>query len=132
MKVDNDLLLTPHSVAVKARPLILLAEDNKLQARMISDILKRYHFEVEAAPNGEVAYQMFRKKTKYDLVMLVEYIWRKVPNEHQQDLNMPVMDGPSCVKQIREFEAETKMKRTPIIIQTGLFFSSIFIFSFVA
>jgi CheY-like chemotaxis protein len=30
-----------------------------------------------------------------------------------------VMDGISCVKQIREFEAQGGLKRTPIIIQTG-------------
>jgi len=32
---------------------------------------------------------------------------------------MPVMDGPTCVKQIREFEGLHGIKRTPIIIQTA-------------
>ncbi len=32
---------------------------------------------------------------------------------------MPVMDGISCVKQIREYENLHGLKRTPIIIQTG-------------
>jgi CheY-like chemotaxis protein len=32
---------------------------------------------------------------------------------------MPVMDGISCVKFIREFEQQHNLKRTPIIIQTG-------------
>lgn len=32
---------------------------------------------------------------------------------------MPLMDGPTCVKQIREFEQINALKRTPIIIQTG-------------
>jgi len=90
---------------VKHRPLILLAEDSKIQARMISMVLARYNFDVEIATNGEMALEMFRANPKYDLILM--------------DVVMPVMDGPSCVKQIREYETTHGLRRTPIIIQTA-------------
>jgi len=90
---------------VKHRPLILLAEDSKIQARMISMVLNRYNFDVEVATNGEMALEMFRANPKYDLILM--------------DVVMPVMDGPSCVKSIREFESQHSLRRTPIIIQTA-------------
>jgi CheY-like chemotaxis protein len=89
----------------KTRPLILLAEDSKVQARMISLVLNRYNFDVEVATNGEMALEMFRGNPKYDLILM--------------DVVMPVMDGVSCVKLIREYETSHGLKRTPIIIQTA-------------
>jgi len=89
----------------KSRPLILLAEDSKVQARMIGMVLNRYNFDVEVASNGEMALEMFRANPRYDLVLM--------------DVVMPLMDGPTCVKQIREYESSKSLKRTPIIIQTA-------------
>jgi len=91
---------------VKQRPLILLAEDSKIQARMISMVLNRYNFDVEVAIDGEMALEMFQANPKYDLILM--------------DVVMPVMDGIQCVKRIREYETSRPgMKRTPIIIQTA-------------
>jgi len=90
---------------VKQRPLILLAEDSKIQARMITMVLNRYNFDVEVASNGEMALEMFRENPKYSIILM--------------DVVMPVMDGISCVKQIREYEVAHGLKRTPIIIQTA-------------
>jgi PleD family two-component response regulator len=56
---------------VKQRPLILLAEDSKVQARMISMVLNRYNFDVEVATNGEMALELFRANPKYDLILMV-------------------------------------------------------------
>jgi len=89
----------------KTRPLILLAEDSKTQARMITMVLNRYNFDVEVATNGEMALEMFRANPRYSLILM--------------DVVMPVMDGPTCVKQIREYESARSLKRTPIIIQTA-------------
>jgi len=68
-------------------------------------VLNRYNFDVEVATNGEMALEMFRSNPKYDLILM--------------DVVMPVMDGPSCVKQIREYESTRGLRRTPIIIQTA-------------
>jgi len=72
---------------------------------MITMVLNRYNFDVEVATNGEMALEMFKENPKYDLILM--------------DVLMPVMDGISCVKQIREFESLNGLKRTPIIIQTA-------------
>jgi two-component system sensor histidine kinase BarA len=74
---------------------------------MISMVFNRYNFDVEVATNGEMALEMYRENPKYDLILM--------------DVLMPVMDGISCVKQIREYETQHGLKRTPIIIQTGIF-----------
>eukprot|EP01118_Nematostelium_gracile_P000593 TRINITY_DN10655_c0_g1_i1.p1 TRINITY_DN10655_c0_g1~~TRINITY_DN10655_c0_g1_i1.p1 ORF type:complete len:366 (+),score=56.53 TRINITY_DN10655_c0_g1_i1:50-1147(+) len=89
----------------KARPLILLAEDSPVQARIIRMVLERYNFDVEIAANGEMALEMFRANPNYDLILM--------------DVMMPVMDGVSSVKLIREHEINNNLKRTPIIIQTA-------------
>eukprot|EP01117_Protostelium_nocturnum_P020527 TRINITY_DN9278_c0_g1_i1.p1 TRINITY_DN9278_c0_g1~~TRINITY_DN9278_c0_g1_i1.p1 ORF type:complete len:402 (-),score=89.21 TRINITY_DN9278_c0_g1_i1:140-1345(-) len=89
----------------KVRPLILLAEDSKVQARMIGMVLSRYNFDVQYATDGEKALEMFRENPKYDLILM--------------DIVMPVMDGIQCVRHIREYEAIHNLKRTPIIIQTA-------------
>ncbi len=59
------------TLQVKTRPLILLAEDSKIQARMITMVLNRYNFDVEVATNGEMALEMFRENPKYDLILMV-------------------------------------------------------------
>jgi len=89
----------------KVRPLILLAEDSKVQARMIGMVLQRYNFDVQVAADGEMALEMFRANPRFDLILM--------------DVVMPVMDGISCMKQIREYEQQNGLKRTPIIIQTA-------------
>ncbi len=78
---DNDIdfvylhlsLSPPISSLVKTRPLILLAEDSKIQARMISMVLNRYNFDVEVATDGEMALEMFQASPKYDLILMVCY-----------------------------------------------------------
>jgi len=56
---------------VKQRPLILLAEDSKIQAKMIQMVLNRYNFDVEIATNGEMALEMFRANPRYHLILMV-------------------------------------------------------------
>lgn len=58
-------------IQAKTRPLILLAEDSKVQARMISLVLNRYNFDVEIATDGEMALEMFRANPRYDLILMV-------------------------------------------------------------
>jgi two-component system sensor histidine kinase BarA len=54
--------------------LILLAEDNKIQAKLISMVLHRYNFDIEVAPDGKIALDMFRSNPKYDLILMVTLI----------------------------------------------------------
>ena len=101
--------------------MILLVEDSKLQARMIGMVLNRYNLDVEIANNGEEALAKFKSKEgKYDLVLMVWFIFlfflRKT-----KDILMPIMDGMTCMKQIREYEKNNNLARTPIVLQTGFY-----------
>lgn len=98
---------------------MLLAEDNQIQARMISLVLSRYNFAVEIASNGKEALERYQTSTQknpsrkrhsepakkpYDLILM--------------DVYMPLMDGITCVKKIRSYEKENDLPRIPIMIQT--------------
>jgi len=66
---------------------ILLAEDDLSLGFVIKDSLQDVGFEVTHCPDGEVAWQQFQKK-EFDICLL--------------DINMPVRDGFSLAKKIRQ------------------------------
>lgn len=77
------------------------AEDNRL---LIQVYLRRTQFQVQIAENGEVAVELF-KKGHFDLVLM--------------DMQMPVMDGYTATKIIREWEAAQGLQATPILALTA-------------
>jgi signal transduction histidine kinase/CheY-like chemotaxis protein len=83
---------------------ILLVEDNPDNRLLIKAFLKKYPFEMEDAENGELAVEKF-KNNKYDLVLM--------------DMQMPVMDGYSATRLIREWEKQNDKKETPILALTA-------------
>lgn len=66
---------------------ILLAEDDSTLSFVIKDNLQEAGYEVTICPNGEVAWQQFQKKD-FDICLL--------------DVNMPIRDGYSLAKKIRQ------------------------------
>lgn len=70
-----------------AKAKVLLAEDDLSLGFVIKDSLQEVDFEVTHCPDGEVAWQQFQKKT-FDICLL--------------DINMPVRDGFSLAKKIRQ------------------------------
>lgn len=70
---------------------ILLVEDMPFNQMMANAMLKQWNASVDIADNGRVAVDLCRQK-KYDLVLM--------------DLQMPVMDGISAVKEIRCFDRD--------------------------
>lgn len=66
---------------------ILVAEDNAINQRIIMSILNRYGFQVKMVENGKEAIESLERRT-YDVVLM--------------DIQMPVMDGVTAVKLIRE------------------------------
>ncbi|MDQ1769522.1 PAS domain S-box protein [Labilibaculum sp. A4] len=81
-------------------PLILVAEDEISNFKLIEAILKRNSYEVVRAENGEEAVEMCRKNTNICLVLM--------------DIRMPVMDGLIATKKIKGFSPNL-----PIIAQTA-------------
>ena len=65
---------------------ILVAEDNKVNQKMVRSMLQRIGHTVTVADNGQIAVDELRKKD-FDLVLM--------------DVQMPVMDGITATKQIR-------------------------------
>jgi DNA-binding response OmpR family regulator len=66
---------------------VLLAEDDLSLGFVIKDNLQDAGYEVTHCPDGEVAWQQFQKK-EYDICLI--------------DVNMPVRDGFSLAKKIRQ------------------------------
>ncbi len=66
---------------------ILLVEDNKINQFYASSILEKYKLKIDIADNGQIALEMAQKNT-YDLILM--------------DMQMPVMDGLTASKKIRQ------------------------------
>lgn len=68
---------------------VLLAEDNKLNMEIASEIFKMVGIEVETAQNGMEALKMFKERTSwyYDIIFM--------------DIRMPELDGYAATGEIR-------------------------------
>ena len=78
---------------------ILLAEDHPVNQRVIAMILDPHNISLTIAQNGQEAIEMWQN-ARFDLVLM--------------DMQMPILDGLSATKQIRELERTKGLRRTPI------------------
>jgi CheY-like chemotaxis protein len=87
------------------RPLhILLVEDNEDNRTLITFYLNKTNHQIDMAENGKIAVGKF-KANRYDLVLM--------------DIQMPVLDGYSATTQIRAYEQQQQLQRTPILALTA-------------
>ncbi len=100
------LLRSPNGPAQSAaRALkILLAEDSPDNRQLIEAYLKNLPHTLDIAENGQVAVTKFMR-ARYDLVLM--------------DVQMPVMDGYTAVRRIRQWEREHGRPPTPIAALTA-------------
>ncbi|MBE5846288.1 MAG: response regulator [Lachnospiraceae bacterium] len=84
---------------------ILLAEDNELNAEIAIELLSDRGFQVDLAENGAVCLEKYASAPvgTYDVILM--------------DVQMPVMDGYTATKQIRQLDARRAM--IPIIAMTA-------------
>lgn len=82
---------------------VLIAEDSSVIQNLAKKILEFQNFEITAVKNGEQVIQLLQKET-FDIILL--------------DINMPVMDGMECVKEIRGLSDASKAK-IPVVAITG-------------
>lgn len=82
---------------------VLIAEDSSVIQNLAKKILEFQNFEITSVKNGEQVLQLLDKES-FDIVLL--------------DINMPVMDGMECARQIRQLPDAQKAK-TPLVAITG-------------
>jgi len=89
--------------AVKAR--ILVAEDQIINMKIVTQLLQRKGWEVIAAENGKIALDIFEQnQNNIDVILM--------------DVQMPEMDGFMATKNIRKLEQQSG-KHTPILAMTA-------------
>ncbi|KIX04548.1 uncharacterized protein Z518_05418 [Rhinocladiella mackenziei CBS 650.93] len=83
---------------------VLLAEDNEVNQRVAIKILEKYNHVVTVVSNGLDAVNAV-KADRFDVVLM--------------DVQMPVMGGFEATREIRQYEKETGLPRTPIVALTA-------------
>jgi PAS domain S-box-containing protein len=87
------------------RPInVLLADDSADNRLLIAAYLKKSRYVLDEVENGQAALDRFMTRS-YDVVLM--------------DIQMPVLDGYSAVRMIRQWEAANHRRRTPIIALTA-------------
>ncbi len=79
---------------------VLVAEDNPLNKRVLEILAQKMKFGVSFVENGEEAIDAV-KANQYDVVIM--------------DTQMPILNGISAIRTIRQWEAERSSARIPII-----------------
>jgi PAS domain S-box-containing protein len=99
------LATQPRSIRADAQSLrILLAEDSQDNVLLIQSYLKASGYSADVACNGAVALEKFVSGT-YDVVLM--------------DVQMPIMDGYSATRRIRQWETENHATPVPILALTA-------------
>ncbi len=84
---------------------ILLVEDNSDNQNLILAYMRKSQHEIDIAENGRIAVDKFALAGDYDLVLM--------------DIEMPVMNGKTATRNIREWEKENGLNAIPIIALTA-------------
>ncbi len=83
---------------------VLVAEDNLDNQQLISYLLNNFGLKSTIVSNGEEAIKKYKSEI-FDLILM--------------DINMPVVDGITAFKQIREYEKQNNLKNIPISALTA-------------
>jgi CheY-like chemotaxis protein len=105
LRTDTEKELEAATAETLAGANVLLVEDNEINQQVAMEILTGAGVQVTVAGNGQEALDRVRG-TSYDAVLM--------------DVQMPVMDGHTATRKIRELEAQRPpARRLPIIAMTA-------------
>ena len=90
--------------------LILVAEDNPINARLAILILERFGFKVHTAENGREAIVKLQEGHRYEAILM--------------DMNMPELDGVEATRLVRAGEGGGETATIPIIAMTANVFEA--------
>ncbi len=82
---------------------VLIAEDSSVIQNLTKKILMVQNYKIESAKNGQQVLNMI-ENDDFDIILM--------------DINMPIMDGMECAKNIRKLD-NTKKAQIPIVAITG-------------
>ncbi|MEM8770069.1 MAG: response regulator [Pseudomonadota bacterium] len=83
---------------------LMIVEDNDVNVKVLKALLSCFDCELLVAMDGRKAVSLF-KQNRIDLILM--------------DIEMPLMNGFDATKEIRAFEAENGLNKTPIIAVTA-------------
>ncbi|MEC9283116.1 MAG: PAS domain S-box protein [Bdellovibrionota bacterium] len=83
---------------------VLVVDDSEKNRNLIKFYLAKSNVNLQEAENGLQAMEKF-KESSFDVILM--------------DMQMPIMDGYMATQEIRKFEAENQMKKTPILALTA-------------
>ncbi len=83
---------------------ILLADDHPTNRKVVELMLEGAAADLTCVEDGQQALDMFRSR-RFDLILM--------------DMQMPVMDGVTCIREIRSLEQAGATERTPIVMLTA-------------
>ena len=89
---------------------VLVAEDSHLNMLVIQKFLAQDFFELSLTEDGGQAISIFKSMVEKDMA----------PDIVLLDFEMPVNSGDEVAQEIRAFEKEHNLKRTPIVAVTAL------------
>ncbi|KAF3036936.1 hypothetical protein E8E12_005896 [Didymella heteroderae] len=99
--------LTTPSQGTGATSNILITDDNVINRRLLVAFMKKYKLQYTEAENGLEAVRAYQSSPeKFDVILM--------------DMSMPVMDGMTATRTIRQYEQEYNTPRCCIIALTGL------------
>jgi CheY-like chemotaxis protein len=100
----------PNQVDESVHPHIenaLIVDDNSINRRLLSTWMKRHKVSFKEAKDGQVAVDAYKEANSlFDIILM--------------DISMPVMDGMTATRLIRDYEKEKGLKPAHIIALTGL------------
>jgi len=102
--LKTDPGLPPMQLREKLHGRVLLAEDNPINQMVARKMLEKIGVETELAANGQEALDLLCERS-FDAVLM--------------DCQMPVLDGFSATRQLREWEQQQQRKPLPVIAMTA-------------